>query len=346
MEQILELRHISKRYGNTQAISDINLTVERGKVTALIGPNGAGKTTILNVISGLERHDDGEIYLKGSLVTHPSQLRRICTLVFQRTTVFTGTVFDNVAYGLKIRGVRRSEIERKVEEILELTRLKPYAYSRARSLSGGEMKRLSIARALVLLPDVEVISLDEPTANLDTESMGIIEAVIRHLANERVTIVMATHELDRLVGFVDTIALVKDGVMRAVGRPEDILSSLSPMRVENYVRGKAEPTDQGTSIVSADPLKIVVPGKVSGPVTLRIDPRAILISRATIDSSARNVFVGTIEEASILGDEVRVKVDIGRPLLVQLTRSSYTNMKLNIGDKVCVAFKASSIDLL
>jgi molybdopterin-binding protein len=346
MEQALNVQHLSKRYGKVPAIRDVNLTIEKGGITALVGPNGAGKTTILNVISGLEIPDEGAIYLAGMLVTNPSQLRRACTLVFQKATVFTGTVFDNVAYGLSIRGAGKSEIHSRVDEALTLTKLKPYAYSRARSLSGGETQRLSIARALALLPEVEVLMLDEPNANLDRESVAILEAVLRHLANEHVTMVMTTHQLDRLIGFVDKVALVKDGTIQAVGEPEDILSNFSPMQMENYIRGVAEPTEYGTSIVSAEAIKVEVSGKISGPVTLRIDPRSILVSKELIQSSARNVFKGTIEQATVIGDLVQLKLNVGRPFIVHLTRSSYAGMKLNIGEKVCIAFKATSIDMI
>ena len=158
----------------------------------LIGANGAGKTTLLRIIAGLEKPDKGTIHFNGKVLTD-GELRQAATLVFQRTAMFSGTVYDNLAYGLRIRGQPEAEIKQKITEALSIVGLKNFEKRRAKKSSGGEQQRISLARALLLNP--KILLLDEPTANLDPNSARIIEGTISSRRNDNTIIILATHNL-------------------------------------------------------------------------------------------------------------------------------------------------------
>jgi tungstate transport system ATP-binding protein len=173
------------------ALNQVSVTAESGKITAIVGVNGSGKTTLLRLLAGLDTPNDGEILINTKVVT-TEELRAHCTMVFQKSVMLGGKVYDNIAYGLRINRVKRQEIPEKVKSALGFVNLEGFEKRKARKLSGGEQQRVALARAMALERDVLLI--DEPTANLDPANATIIEQSIRHAARSRV-IIITTHNL-------------------------------------------------------------------------------------------------------------------------------------------------------
>ena len=200
----LELIKISKQYNENLVLKDCSYTFAAGKSYTLMGPNGSGKSTLFRIAALLEKSDGGEVkYFSGTELKLPDiRLRRLITMVFPRVGVFNSTVFANVAYGLKIRGVKRIDVKERVAEILAKVGLTHKAHQQAVTLSSGETMRLGLARALVINP--EVLFLDEPTAHIDKANTEIIEDCIRRIREEQaLTLFIITHDpvqADRLGG--------------------------------------------------------------------------------------------------------------------------------------------------
>lgn len=235
MENIVELKNVSKKYGEITALRDISLEIRRGEIFSIMGINGAGKTTLLRIIAGIDKPTSGEFYYNKRLVENDyrKEVRRNCTMVFQKCVLFKTSVYKNVAYGLKFRGYSGKEIEIKVREVLKKLRLSGYENRQARSLSGGEQQRVSLARALVLEP--ELLLLDEPTLNLDPSNTAIVENVIKDLRGET-TIVLATNDLYLARNISDTIAHILDGTIIETGTPEEIFKNPKDERTRRFIK--------------------------------------------------------------------------------------------------------------
>jgi tungstate transport system ATP-binding protein len=208
----IEVTKIAKAYNGNPVLRDCSFSFTRGLTYALQGTNGSGKSTLLRILALLERPDVGQVdYLENGLALAKNlALQRRFTLVLPRPGIFNTTVFNNVAYGLKIRGVRSGEIEARVNEILVTVALDHKKSQRALDLSSGETKRLGLARAMVLNP--EVLFLDEPTANIDPLNTDIIEEIILKMkAGGAVTILLITHDPAQADRLGDRLLFMKDG---------------------------------------------------------------------------------------------------------------------------------------
>ena len=190
------LKSIQKRYGSKIALQLQEFTLLPGRIYILTGPNGSGKSTLLNILAFLTRPEQGEVVFAGKRITwnrkELSLLRKKVTLLHQSPYLFSGTVFGNVAFGLKTRGISGDELRQAVAESLELVGLKGFEERNVRQLSGGEARRVALARALALKP--EILLLDEPLAHVDRESAEVIEQLIASLPTQGTTVVMSTHD--------------------------------------------------------------------------------------------------------------------------------------------------------
>ncbi|RQW81601.1 MAG: ATP-binding cassette domain-containing protein [Methanothrix sp.] len=222
----LEITDLRKTARQGQSLVDIlkgiNLTVQRGEVLALIGPTGSGKTTLLRQIGLLDGPTGGRIIFDGVSMAGAGerallQARRRMAMVFQKPVMFRGSVQGNVSFGLKVRG--RNDGER-VRSALHAVGLSGYEERDAATLSGGEMQRIALARALVLQP--ELLLLDEPTANLDPKSAKSIDGIIQSLASENITVIMATHNMQQCRKLADRVAVLLGGRLVKLGRPDEV----------------------------------------------------------------------------------------------------------------------------
>jgi len=208
----LQIDHVAKNYNGNRILRDCSFAFGGGRTYVLQGPNGSGKSTLFRILALLSRPDRGVVsYLDQRGVLEDNlALRRRLTLVLPRTGIFNTTVFNNVAYGLKVRGGTRAEIEARVTDALLAVGLGHKKWQRALELSSGETKRLGIARAMVITP--EVLLLDEPTANIDPANTAIIEAIILKMKQDRqATILMITHDPAQAQRLGDDLLLMQNG---------------------------------------------------------------------------------------------------------------------------------------
>lgn len=348
----VELKNLFKEYSGRQVLKGITLSVQKGELFVIVGPNGSGKTTLLKILDLLEEPTSGEVLFDGEPVDYFSSkkrvaLRRRIGMVFQQTVLFNMSVLDNVAYPLKVRGERN--FEQKVKATLELVQLKGFERKNALTLSGGESQRVAIAQALVTEP--ELLLLDEPTANLDPKNASIVEEVISHInRDKKTTIIMTTHNMFQVENLADRVAIINGGKIELLGTFQEIFGRQLPAKsfvvVDNIFHGVSKITDEGTSIIDVgEGLQIEAAFKRVGNVTIHVPPEDIILSKYPLISSARNTFEGIITQITDMGHIVRIKVSVmsSKDFIVQVTRRSFNEMQLNIGSKVYIAFKASSV---
>lgn len=353
MAVIAELRNVTKAFDDKTVLENISLKISQGEVLALLGPNGSGKTTLLKILAFIEKPTSGEVYLNGKKVVNKNleQVRLRSSMVFQKTTLFSTTVYNNVAYGLRIRKTPKNKVDEAIGKALKLVRLEGFEMRHAKKLSGGEQQRVALARALVL--DTELLLLDEPTANLDPKNASIVEQAISTANRElKTTIVIATHNMFQAKNLPSRIALMNNGRIDEVGTPAEIFGKLSKTlasfaAVENTFKGTAMMTKEGTtSIDIGNGVQLTATVPKTGEVSIFVSPEDIILSKNRLESSARNVFRGNIIGIQDLGSVVRLKIDVGRPFTVQITKSSFREMGITLNSEVHLAFKASNVQIV
>jgi len=338
----VEVRQVSHKYGQLEALKKINMIFDGGEVTALIGPNGSGKSTLLRIIAGLEKPTEGAIIVDEK-PRDPRDLRSIATLVFQRSVAFNTSVYDNLAYGLKLRGLGRSQMSEKVTDVLRMVGLEGFEKRRARRLSGGEQQRVSLARALAI--DPEVLLLDEPSANLDPRSASVVENVITRVSHELgTTTILASHNMGQARRLASKVAVLEEGKIVDVSTSGDLLETFG--RFQNIFSGHAVSGDSGITLIEiGNEVKLETTNTIRGPVTVSIRPEEIVVSKIPLQSSARNVFKGKVTEASDRGNNVQLKADVGREFTALITRKSFDEMQVTIGSDVYLVIKAQAIQV-
>ena len=348
-----ELENVTKAYGSKIVLDTVNLQIHEGEILALLGPNGSGKSTMLKILAFIENPTEGEVTFQGEKVNfkNTEKVRLESTLVFQKTTVFGTSVYNNIAYGLKLRKVPKEIRDMEVKKALELVKLTGFEKRNARKLSGGEQQRVAIARALVL--KTKLLLLDEPTANLDPKNVGILEEVIETVNREsKTTIVMATHNMFQARKLPHRIALMDEGKITEVGAPAEVFGKLSKnlarfAAVDNTFKGTAKVLASGTSKVDVgNGVQIEVTAQKQGTAAVFINPQDIIISKVRVESSARNTFKGKIIQISDLDSLVKLKVNVGKPFMVQVTKQSFNDLGLWLNAEVFITFKASSVQVL
>ncbi|MDI9439643.1 MAG: ABC transporter ATP-binding protein [Limnochordia bacterium] len=221
-EIIVQLKGVSKYYDETPALSDVDLYIRKNEFVTLLGPSGCGKTTMLRLIGGFEKPDSGTITFEGADISSvPSHKRRVNT-VFQRYALFSHlNVFENIAFGLRIKKMKESTIREKVSRMLELVNLEGYEKRDVNSLSGGQQQRVAIARALVNEP--EVLLLDEPLAALDLKLRREMQHELKNMQRQLgITFLFVTHDQEEALSMSDTVVVMKDGEIQQIGTPEMI----------------------------------------------------------------------------------------------------------------------------
>jgi len=218
----IEITNITKRFGDFVALDNVNLEIPDGDLTALLGPSGGGKSTLLRVIAGLETPDDGSVAFSGEDATELPPQRRNVGFVFQHYAAFKHmSVARNVAFGLEIRKRPKAEIERRVQELLELVHLEAFAHRRPSQLSGGQRQRMALARALAVEP--RVLLLDEPFGALDAQVRKELRVWLRRLHDEiHVTTVFVTHDQEEAMDVADRIVVIANGRIEQIGSPNDL----------------------------------------------------------------------------------------------------------------------------
>jgi iron(III) transport system ATP-binding protein len=315
-----------KRYGDIVAVDGITMDFEKGTLTTLLGPSGCGKTTTLRCIAGLERPDMGEVSIGGSTVfsqdTNLPPEKRMVGIVFQSYAIWPHmTVFDNIAFPLKIRHASKQETDQKVKKIMDLVRLSGLGDRPATQVSGGQQQRIALARALVF--DPEVLLLDEPLSNLDTSLRDIVRLEVREIQRSLgITTIYVTHDQTEALSISDKVVVLQTGRVMAVGSPKEIYSRppndfvASFVGKSNLVRGKFERMDGRLAVVSTAVGDVscgivgTAQAKQGDEVLVSIKPENVLIA-ADAQSGGMNSFRGQVELTSYLGAFSEVHVTLG-----------------------------------
>jgi len=356
---VLELRDILVRYGPSVVLRVPSLTLFSGEILALIGPNGAGKSTLLRVMGLLEAPSQGELYFSGQRVLWNADIlyfRRRMASVFQEPLLCDTTVFENVALGLRLRGASRREILDKVGWWLERLGIAALASQQARTLSGGEAQRASLARAFVI--DPEVLLLDEPFAALDPptrESLLFdLDAILRETGT---TTLFVTHERSEALLLGDRLGVMMGGEVLQLDLPERVFATPATEEVARFVGvetilpGKVISQERGLAVVGlgGTELEVLAEHSPGERVLVCLRPEDITLSRKEdpiSDPSAGNRIYGRVRRLAPLGSQYRVVVDCGFPLVALITKQSYWELSLKEGTEVIASFKASAAHVL
>lgn len=234
-EVLLSLKHISKNFGEGDVLSDVSLDVHRGEFVTLLGASGCGKTTTLRIVSGLETPDAGEVILSGQDMTSWPPEKRPVNTVFQSYALFPHmNVEKNVAYGLKVRGMGKSEQAARVKEMLELVQMSEYARRMPAQLSGGQRQRIAIARALA--PQPQLLLLDEPLGALDLQLRRQMQIELKRLQKKLgITFIYITHDQEEAINMSDRIAVMRGGRFEQLGTPEEIYDHPATHYVAQFI---------------------------------------------------------------------------------------------------------------
>jgi tungstate transport system ATP-binding protein len=355
---ILEGRNIKVERGNATLIDIPSFFVKEGEVISLIGPNGAGKTTLLQTLCYLLKPFEGEIYFRGDRVGGKYPLngyRRKLAMVFQEPLLFDTTVFNNVASGLKFRGVKGKEIQEIVMENLQRFGIEHLSDRSARTLSGGEAQRTSLARAFATRP--EILLLDEPFSALDPPTReSLVEDVERVLKKAKITSLFVTHDRMEALRLSHRIAVMKEGLILQIGPPTEIMNHpasefvASFVGVETTLEGKVTAKGDGIIVVSVAGHIIEAIGDVSvgKDVILCIRPENVVISDNSVQGSTslRNIYSGTILKVTPLGPYQKIHLDCGFPLVAYITNDSRRKLALREGKEVTASFKATAVHVI
>src|SRR5580765_6541756 len=311
---------VTKQFGDFVALDDVSVAIPEGSLTALLGPSGSGKSTLLRVIAGLEEPDRGQVLLGDDDVTHQPARARGVGMVFQHYAAFKHmTVWENVAFGLKVRKRPKDEIRTRVHELLELVQLEGLAKRYPAQLSGGQRQRMALARALAV--DPEVLLLDEPFGALDAQVRADLRRWLRRLHDEvHVTTVLVTHDQEEALDVADRIAVLNKGRIEQIGDPEVLYDRPANDFVMSFLGQVAH---------------------VNGPL---VRPHDIVLTRDRNEAYAADaavkgspgVITARVDRVVRLGFEVRVELtaDSSEQLEVQVTRAAAEALALDPGETV------------
>ena len=348
MEKAVEFKHVTKAYGEVQAVRDLSFTIERGKLVTLLGPSGCGKTTTLRLIAGLEMATEGSIFIGGKEVTRLSASDRDVSMVFQSYALFPHmTVMQNVSYGLTMSRLSKAEVSEKALEGLELVSLSGFGERLPSELSGGQQQRVAVARALVLEP--EVLLFDEPLSNLDAKLRRRVREEIRELQQKmELTTVYVTHDQEEALAVSDRIFVMNEAVIDQEGTPQQLYEEPVNLFVAdfigdaNIVKAQILKIDGINANVDIGGIGANLPnrGLVSGEVSVAIRPQSICLSQ----SGNKNSIQGTILKAIYLGGHIEYTVDciLGELFVID----NQVEIKHNLDTAVFITLRARGVSLI
>ena len=327
----IKIRNVTKSYGETIALSRVTLDIKEGELFTLLGPSGCGKTTTLRIIAGLTNPDQGQVYIGGKMVNDIPAWERGTALVFQSYAVWPFMdVFDNIAYGLKLRKMPKKQMKEKVKNVMRMLGLDGMEKRRPDQLSGGQLQRVALARALVV--ESPVLLLDEPLSNLDAKVRMEVRQEIRKLQRMLgITMVYVTHDQEEALVISDRIALMNEGRVEQVGSPFKIYSNpetpfaASFVGITTFMEGRILSKKGGIATVEVSE-RLSIKGQIderikSGQeVMLFVRPEDIEIRALTQTPESSTGLEGEISQVTFIGSMIRyeVKISKGKILTVEV----------------------------
>ncbi len=344
----LRLDHLSKLFGDVVAVDNIDLFVEPGEFLTLLGPSGSGKTTTLAMIGGFLEPSSGEVYVNDTPVSGLPSYKRGLGMVFQNYALFPHmTVFQNIAFPLKLRHLSRAEIASRVRSILEVVRLPGYGHRYPRELSGGQQQRVALARALVFNP--EVLLMDEPLGSLDKQLREEMQLEIRRIHEElKVTIISVTHDQEEALTTSDRVAVMNQGRVEQVGSPEDIYERPTTSFVarfigeSNFFKGRVVDIHGKELLCRVDDELVLRSGLTEGIcrgnlVTLAVRPERLVFLAG--NERLPNMVEGVVEEVVYVGHSLRYQIRLAAGRLLSHKRpGSARGADVRQGDRVRVGW--------
>jgi iron(III) transport system ATP-binding protein len=325
MSEII-IHHLQKTFGTTEAVRDLSISIEKGELVSLLGPSGCGKTTLLRMVAGFETPTSGEIFLRDRNLTDIAPQKRNIGIVFQDYAIFpTMNVFNNIAYGLKVKKFSKEEIADLVAEYLELVGLTGYEKRMPSQLSGGQQQRVALARALVIKPDV--LLLDEPLSNLDAALRLNIRKEIRKIQQTLgITTIFVTHDQEEALSISDKVFVMRQGELMQGGTPEEIYRKPVNDFVAGFIgksnilygRVKDHENDMtaveiGSTVYRSKTDEVIAKGT---EVWMSLRPQYIRLNEET-PSPDTNTLLGTINYIEYLGGLVKGEIMISNDLTLE-----------------------------
>lgn len=355
------VKNVSKLYGKNYALKNVNLHADDGALVCVLGPSGSGKSTLLKIVAGLMYPDEGEVYFDEENVTHVPVWKRNVGLVFQSVALFPHlSVYENIAFGAKLRKMPKAEIDAKVKELLRLVRLEGYEKRKSRELSGGEAQRVAIARTLMTNP--RVLLFDEPLGHLDAKLREELKFEIRRIVKETgKTSLYVTHDQSEAFAIADYIYVINKGVIEQGGTPLELYEKpSSPFIAEfigsmNFLRGEVLEFYPENHIAKVSASGVILHTvaredlKPGDKVLFGIRPDDIKIYTAVDENKLRsegqsvNIITGTVARKIFVGQYLRLEVDIGGELIKvdAYGDAKYSYAKIDPGSRVYLAFTRS-----
>lgn len=323
----VEVRHLDKHFGDFHAVKDVSFEIEKGKLIGLLGPSGGGKTSILRMLAGLEQPDQGDILFHGERVNRLSPQDRGIGFVFQSYALFKHmTVFDNIAFGLKIKKLQKAQIRERVMELVELTGLKGFEKRLPHQLSGGQRQRVAFARALA--PSPQLLLLDEPFAAIDAKIRQELRSWLRELIDEvGITSIFVTHDQEEAIEVADEIMIINQGRLEQKGTPWDLYKEPNTPFVASFI-------GQSTLVEHAAALKGFEEESGGSGTQALIRPEYIEIGTESEFALLSATAGGVVKHMHFRGSEWLVEVEVGGQTLT--TFRSLEKENLEIGQEIRV----------
>ncbi|MBB4827026.1 putative spermidine/putrescine transport system ATP-binding protein [Sporosarcina luteola] len=351
----VDIQGISLSYGKTKVLKEIDLQIEQGELLTLLGPSGCGKSTTLNIIAGFLEQDAGQLFIKGKKMNNVPSYKRDLGMVFQTYSLFPHmTVYDNLAFGLKLRKVGKEAMDEKIERSLKLVRMNGLEDRYPKELSGGQRQRVAIARALVVEPTL--LLLDEPLSNLDAKLRHELRTEIKRMQNEvGVTTVFVTHDQDEALSMSDRIVIMNDGKIEQIGTPTEIYQNPKTEFVFRFIGSSTkmegiltEIRDASYVVKLANELSLEVSKdnylsdaapSINEPINLYIRPEQCFFLNETNQNKLDVVLPATVSQMNYLGASWEVEVQvIGADQKISLVTQE-VNEHVKVGSEVEVGWK-------
>jgi putative spermidine/putrescine transport system ATP-binding protein len=342
MSDKVVLEGLTKRFGRVIAAEDIHLNVKKSELISLLGPSGCGKTTTLRMIAGFIMPDEGRVLIEGQDVTYSTPDKRDTAMVFQSYALFPHmTVFDNVAFGLRMRRVSKSDIVERVKKALALVRLESVSERYPSQLSGGQRQRVALSRALVVNPSV--LLLDEPLSNLDAKLRQEMQVELRQLQRElNLTSIYVTHDQEEAFSLSDRIVVLNEGRIQQIGTPKEVFECPNSHFVADFVgvRNFMDGTFESDTFTSRSGLKVHCKGTNAGAGKLGLRPSKIVIDPPD-DVRYINQFHGTVEFLKYAGNttEVLARLRHGDRIVIEVSAGWLSDRSVQVGDDIALGWR-------